>query len=76
MGVLGEEDKSVISGVFICRGLDYKPVMDVAPDWESYEYKAINLDDEADKKYFEAALAWDLELDGKKWADGKAVSRA
>ena len=31
-------------------------------------------DNEEDKKYFEAALAWDLELDGKAWADGKNVS--
>jgi len=28
----------------------------------------------AGKAFFEAALAWDLEIDGKKWVDGKAVS--
>jgi len=71
LGVLGEANKSVISGVFILRGLDYKPVVEVAPDWESYEYKQINLEDAADKAFFESALAWDLEVDGKKWADGK-----
>jgi elongation factor 1-gamma len=27
-----------------------------------------------DKAFFEAALAWDLEVDGKKWMDGKSVS--
>jgi hypothetical protein len=51
-----------------------KPVVDVAPDWESYEYKAIDLKDDAQKAFFEAAMAWDLEIDGKKWADGKNVS--
>jgi len=71
MGVLGANNDSVISGVLILRGLDHKPVVEVAPDWESYEYKAINLEDAADKAFFEAALAWDLEIDGKKWADGK-----
>ncbi|CAE6478362.1 unnamed protein product [Rhizoctonia solani] len=71
MGVLGEANNSRISGAFIVRGSDFKPVMDVAPDWESYEYKRIDLSNPDDKAFFEAALAWDLEIDGKKWADGK-----
>ncbi|KAG8988657.1 hypothetical protein FRB90_002610 [Tulasnella sp. 427] len=71
MGVLGEANNSIIAGCFICRGQDYKPVIDVAPDWESYDFEPINTDNEADKAYFEASLAWDLEIDGKKWADGK-----
>lgn len=74
VGVLGESNNSLVSGVFICRGNDIKPVVEVAPDYESYNYKAINFEDKADKEFFEAALAWDLEIDGKKWADGKAVS--
>ncbi|KIO30462.1 hypothetical protein M407DRAFT_5656 [Tulasnella calospora MUT 4182] len=74
MGVLGEPSNSIIAGCFICRGPDYKPVIDVAPDWESYDFEPINLENEADKAYFEAALAWDLEIDGKKWVDGKNVS--
>jgi len=71
VGVLGEANNSIISGVLILRGPDVKPVVDAAPDWESYEYKKLDLDNEEDKKYFEAALAWDLEIDGKKWVDGK-----
>ncbi|KAG9043855.1 hypothetical protein FS837_009060 [Tulasnella sp. UAMH 9824] len=71
MGVLGEPNNSIIAGVFIARGPDYKPVIDVAPDWESYDFEPINLENETDKAYFEAALAWDLEIDGKKWVDGK-----
>ncbi|KAF8721974.1 hypothetical protein AX14_010034 [Amanita brunnescens Koide BX004] len=71
VGVLGTTNNSVISGVFILRGLEYKPVIDVAPDWESYVYTKIDLSKEADKAFFEAALAWDLEIDGKKWVDGK-----
>ncbi|KAG8795228.1 hypothetical protein FRC12_016869 [Ceratobasidium sp. 428] len=71
VGVCGEANNSVISGTLILRGLDYKPVMDVAPDWESYEYKKIDLENPEDKAFFEGALAWDLEVNGKKWADGK-----
>jgi hypothetical protein len=74
VGVLGEANKSVISGVFITRGDDIKLSVDCAPDWESYEYKKLDLTNESDKKFFEDALAWDLELDGRKWADGKNVS--
>ena len=74
VGVLGEANNSVISGVFITRGDDIKLTIDCAPDWESYEYKKLDLANDSDKKFFEDALAWDLELDGKKWADGKNVS--
>ena len=74
IGVLGEANSSVISGVFITRGDEIKLSVDCAPDWESYEYKKLDLTNGSDKKFFEDALAWDLELDGKKWADGKNVS--
>ena len=74
VGVLGTANDSVISGALILRGADVKPVVDVAPDWESYEYKKLDLENADDKAFFEAALAWDLELDGKKWVDGKNVS--
>ena len=74
VGVLGQTNDSVISGVLIVRGQEVKPVVEVAPDWESYEYKKLDLENADDKAYFEAALAWDLEIDGKKWADGKNVS--
>ena len=73
MGVLGETNNSLISGALIARGQDIKPVVDVAPDWESYEFKRLDLNNADDKAFFEAALAWDLEIDGKKWVDGKAV---
>ncbi|KAF8800317.1 elongation factor 1-gamma [Phlegmacium glaucopus] len=72
IGVLGSSGDSIISGALILRGQDVKPVIDVAPDWESYAYVKLDLKgNEDDKKFFEAALAWDLEIDGKKWVDGK-----
>jgi elongation factor 1-gamma len=75
VGVLGKANDSIIAGALICRGPDIKPVVEVAPDWESYEYKALDIKDEEQKKFFEAAMAWDLEIDGKAWVDGKNVSR-
>lgn len=74
VGVLGTANNSVISGTFILRGQDATPVVDVAPDWESYSFVKLDLEKPEDKAFFEAALAWDLEIDGKKWADGKSVS--
>jgi len=71
LGVLGEPNNSVITGVFITRGDNILLSVEYAPDWESYEYKKLDLVNDSDKKFFEDALAWDLELDGKKWVDGK-----
>jgi elongation factor 1-gamma len=71
VGVLGSANDSLISGTFILRGPDVIPVVDVAPDFESYEYKKLDLENADDKAFFESALAWELEIDGKKWADGK-----
>ena len=77
MGVLGEANKSLISGIFVLRGQDYKHVVEVAPDWDYYKYKKLEIDsNEEDKNFFEAALAWDLSIDGKSWRDGKNVSSA
>lgn len=71
VGVLGSANDSLISGVFILRGQDHKAVVDCAPDWESYAFEKLDIAGTG-KEFFEAALAWDLAIDGKKWADGKA----
>ncbi|KIM81995.1 hypothetical protein PILCRDRAFT_71285 [Piloderma croceum F 1598] len=75
VGVLGTTNNSVISGTLIIRGQDVKPIVEVGPDYESYDFKKLDLNNAEDKVFFESALAWDLEIDGKKWADGKTVSR-
>ena len=73
VGVLGVANDSRIAGVIIARGQDVMPVVQVAPDWESYEFTKLDLGNAEQKAFFEASLAWDLEIDGKKWVDGKAV---
>jgi elongation factor 1-gamma len=76
VGVLGVANDSRIAGTFILRGQEAGPVVNVAPDWESYSYTKLDLAKDEDKAFFDAALAWDLEIDGKKWVEGsgKAVS--
>jgi hypothetical protein len=76
MGVLGVTENSIITGTLIARGSEIQPVVGVAPDWESYSYERIDLGNPEHKKFFEAALAWDLEVGDKKWVDGKNVRRA
>ncbi|KAI0000808.1 elongation factor 1-gamma [Russula compacta] len=71
VGVLGTANNSIITGALIARGPEVKPVVEVAPDWESYTYERIDLDNAEQKAFFEAALAWDLEVGDKKWTDGK-----
>jgi elongation factor 1-gamma len=73
VGVLGTPNNSLISGAMIARGQDIISVVNVAPDWESYAFSKIDIADEKQKAFFEGALAWDLEIDGKKWVDGKNV---
>jgi elongation factor 1-gamma len=75
VGVLGKANDSVISGVFIARGQEIEPVVSAAPDWESYTYEKLDpFTAGPQKDFFESALAWDLEVNSKKWADGKNVS--
>ena len=38
---------------------------------ESYEFKRLDLSNAEDKAFFEGAMAWELEVEGKSWADGK-----
>ena len=45
--------------------------LDVASNLELYEYVKLDLDNEKDKAFFEAALAWDLEVDSKKCVGGE-----
>ncbi|KAJ7709283.1 hypothetical protein B0H16DRAFT_1280976, partial [Mycena metata] len=73
MGVLGAANASLISGALILRGQEAEPVVNVGPDWKSYSFVKLDTSKDADKAFFEAALAWDLKIDGKKWLDGKTV---
>jgi len=67
--VYGTNNNSRIQGIYLCRGQDWKPVFDVAPDFESYEFTP--LDFAKDKELIGANWAWEDEMDGLEVADGK-----
>ena len=73
--VYGVTNDSVIKGAFLVRGQEALPAFDVAPDYESYEFKKLDPSNADDKKFVESMWAWDepVEVVGKKfeWADGK-----
>ncbi|KAH8689627.1 hypothetical protein BGW36DRAFT_433630 [Talaromyces proteolyticus] len=72
--VYGENYNCLIRGVFLVRGQEHIPAFDVAPDWESYEFKKLDHTNEADRKLVEDLWAWDVPVvrDGKEnaWVDG------
>ena len=59
---------SVIKGAFIVRGQEALPAFEVAPDYESYEFRKLNPKNEKDREFFESMMAWDkpIEVKGKK----------
>jgi len=69
--VLGEDNKSEIAGYFVVRGQEIPEEVSDAADFESYVFKKIDPSDSKAKESFEAFIAWDDVLDGKKFADGK-----
>ncbi|KAG4304354.1 hypothetical protein PORY_002329 [Pneumocystis oryctolagi] len=52
--VYGVNHDSIISGVFVIRGKDFKQAFDVAPDWESYDFTLLDHTKEEDKKLVES----------------------
>ncbi|KAL7415447.1 putative elongation factor 1-gamma (ef-1-gamma) [Mrakia frigida] len=71
LGVLGKPNDSIITGIAILRGKDPKVVFDVAPDFDSYDVKELDLEKKEDREFLEGALAWDLKVGDKEWVDGK-----
>lgn len=71
VGVLGKTNDSIISGALVLRGQEAEPVVSVAPDWESYKFTRLDLSKPEDKEFFDGAMAWDLKVGDKEWADGK-----
>lgn len=67
--VYGENYKCLIRGAFLVRGQEHIPAFDVAPDWESYEFKKLDHTSEEDRKLIEDLWAWDVPVvrEGKEW---------
>lgn len=71
MSIYGESNNSIITGAFIVRGQEHEPAFDVAPDWESYAFTKLDASKPEDKEFVNDAWAWDKDVQGKPWADGK-----
>lgn len=67
--VYGENYNCLIRGVLMLRGQDHVPAVDVAPDWESYEFKKLDHTNPEDRKLVEDLWAWDVPVvrDGKEY---------
>ncbi|KAI0547270.1 hypothetical protein F4679DRAFT_554775 [Xylaria curta] len=74
-GVYGENHDSVISGAFVIRGDEYLPVFDVAPDYESFDFKKLDPENPEDRAIVESRWKFDKPVTvGEKeykYADGK-----
>jgi elongation factor 1-gamma len=72
--VYGQNYDCLIRGAFLVRGQEHLPAFDVAPDWESYEFKKLDHTKEEDRKLIEDLWAWDVPVikEGKEFpfADG------
>ncbi|KAE8209898.1 hypothetical protein CF319_g9458, partial [Tilletia indica] len=55
------------------RGDDWKPVLGVAPDIDSYNVTRLDHTKDSDKKLWDDYCAWEVSVDGKAWADGKVL---
>merc|ERR1712225_175681 len=69
--VYGTSNNSKIQGVYVCRGQEWKPVFDVAPDYESYDFQPLNFSDAKDREFIDGCWGWTNEMDGLAIADGK-----
>ena len=73
--VYGQTNDSVIEGAFVIRGDDYKPVFEVAPDYESYDFEKLDPSKPEDKEYVNDQWTWEkpVIVNGKEYphADGK-----
>merc|ERR1711881_219818 len=75
MAVFGGEQKGdiTISGVWFWKGqgLAFELCDDWTTDYDTYDWKKLDLDSEADKKMTTEYFAWEGEFGGKKFYEGK-----
>jgi len=70
-GVYGTNNDSKIQGVYLIRGSDAIKAFNVAPDYESYDFKPLDWSKAEDRKLTEDVWKWEGSFDGKAFADGK-----
>jgi len=73
MCVFGENNNNIIAGVWVWRGheLVFPMCTDWTTDYESYTWKKLNPEDEAEKTLVNNFMLWEGEVGGKKFNCGK-----
>ncbi|RKO91630.1 hypothetical protein BDK51DRAFT_34268 [Blyttiomyces helicus] len=69
--IRGEDNKIEIVGYFVFCGAGVPFQVSDAADFESYDFKKVDANDKAIREEFNAYIAWDEVIEGKKFADGK-----
>ncbi|KAI8622701.1 hypothetical protein BC830DRAFT_1088435 [Chytriomyces sp. MP71] len=71
LAVLGEDHKNSISGYFVYRGNGIPAEVQDTPDFESWNFTRVDPKDKTQQELFNAYIAWDEVIEGKKFADAK-----
>jgi len=73
MCVFGEDKNNTIAGIWVWRGhgLAFELQSDWQTDYDSYNWKKLNINDPETKELVNQFFLWDHEYKGKKFADGK-----
>jgi len=75
MGTLllfGEDNDGEIGGAWIVRGSELPPAVTECPDYPSYEFKRVDINDPEQKQLFDNLMAWDGDFKRSlKFVDGK-----
>lgn len=71
MIIFGDEPSLSVSGFWLFRGLEVPEDMRLCDDFEHYDWKRVDINNEAERKLVDDYLAWDGELGGKKFNAGK-----
>ena len=71
MIIFGEDRKNEIHGMFIFRGKELPPQMEDVADFDSYTWTRVDIADPKMKELFNDYLAWDGDLEGKAFNQGK-----
>jgi elongation factor 1-gamma len=68
---LGEENNNCIAGYFVFRGTEIPFEVTDCADYDSYTFTKADHTKTEDKEAFNAFIAWDEVIEGKKCVDGK-----
>jgi elongation factor 1-gamma len=69
--IIGSEDNQDITGCWIFRGTEIPADMKDCDDCELYEWRRADPKSDADKELVNDYFAWDKDIKGKKFLDGK-----